>query len=282
MNRGELKARFAGCGGFLGCFTLLMRVSRAHAVLISNTINPLQQQDASWSSACFIQRPFFAWRMESSSVAVVSAVLGDFFEKHPPDLLLPTAKILATLLKNASCKNDEKYRSIRLSNPKIQQKIVQVSDALDILALAGFSVLNEKDTDCLVYTPPNDSLEIAKAICHQLETKIQELEKCSQEKKAPVSQPDSSSPFLSAEERKKRVEQAKTLMGRRQAGTTRSCQTQGAGFGVCQYCGHACGRDPATIRCWSPQRPTCCCRHGARDQGLACRHDQHQHGGRAQ
>lgn len=141
--------------------------------------------------------------MDTSCVAVVSTVLGDFYEKHPAQVLLSTSKILATLLKNASSKDDEKYRKVRLSNPKIQLKIVQVADALDILALAGFSKDEAEHEDCLVYTPPNGSHEISNIIIHELETKIQELEANKNESSC------DDSPFLSAQERKKRQEQAK-------------------------------------------------------------------------
>ena len=149
--------------------------------------------------------------MEESVAVVLSTVLADFYAKHPAEILLPAAKTLSTLLKNATSKEDEKFRKVRLSNPKIQQNIVQVSDALDILAVAGFASVE----DHLVYTPPPGSHEIAEAICHHLDTKIQELELSVPAKKKPAvaksssEKDDASPPFLSAEERQRRLQQAK-------------------------------------------------------------------------
>ena len=166
--------------------------------------------------------------LSASDESVVLTVLQDFCEKHPVPVLLRTCKVLFALIKNAATKADEKYRKVKLSNAKIQENVVKVADALDVLALAGFVAIAglNADDDVLVYTPPTDesSNQLADVLCGLLQSKIEQLE-LSQQQQAPNNdskkttekqqqqQQDSNAetapPFLSERERQERIQKAK-------------------------------------------------------------------------
>lgn len=148
--------------------------------------------------------------MEDPSSVVASAILSDFYKhNHSPPVLLRTCKTLLLLLKNASTKSDDKYKTIKLSNKTIQRDVVQVADALDVLAVAGFVVA---PNDCLAYTPCDGAHDMATCLCGLLQIKIQELEPEVTETKKPATIKNTEdTPFLSDEERKRRVREAKAF-----------------------------------------------------------------------
>jgi len=59
--------------------------------------------------------------------------------------------ILTKLVTNALTKTDDKFRRVRLSNPKISSNIVDVQGAMDIMMVFGFVLLEEDGETWLVY-----------------------------------------------------------------------------------------------------------------------------------
>lgn len=149
-----------------------------------------------------------------STIAVVFDSIVDQNTNTAPASLLASIKTLKTLLQNAAKdeidpKKLELYRKVRLSNPKIQERVVNVAGALDLLALAGFATNGEY----LLYTPPEkNATEICYAIIKEIELKRQELELI-----AAQASPRNESPFLSDEERRKRHERAKSARKAKEA-----------------------------------------------------------------
>ena len=136
---------------------------------------------------------------------VVSIILSEFYENNSSQTITTTSRILTKLIRNASSQDDgasnqqqqKDYTTIKLSNPKIQQHIVQVVGALDVLGAVGFeqSTINSDNinaTQILKYTNPVTITSVAEggqqntaaveernslieAICTNLELKISEL-----------------------------------------------------------------------------------------------------------
>jgi len=129
---------------------------------------------------------------------VVSIILSEFYENNSSQTITTTSKILTKLIRNASNQDgasnqqqQKDYTTIKLSNPKIQQHIVQVVGALDILGAVGFqqSTINSDNINAsqvLKYTPPvstsvgneaavEERKSLIEAICTNLELKISEL-----------------------------------------------------------------------------------------------------------
>ncbi|CAB9503244.1 (E3-independent) E2 ubiquitin-conjugating enzyme UBE2O [Seminavis robusta] len=183
---------------------------------------------------------------------IVSNVLAEFHDQNSPATVVTSSKILVKLLQNA-LKTDEKYRRVRLSNAKIQQQIVKVEGALDILGMAGFVEKHMENDQFLVYNPgqqatTGNALELyleddntqeppketpahalIHVICNGLENKQKELEpwieppKQPQQPSKPVASNaaannnDNSSPFLSEQDRARRVAKAKAMKKAKQA-----------------------------------------------------------------
>lgn len=153
----------------------------------------------------------------SSTAVLASAILYDFYNKNAysdeQHVLLQSCKTLCVLIKNASTKQDAKYKTIKLSNKTIQRHVVQVPDALDVLACAGF--VNDNKQDCLVFAPVDDSHEMATCMVGLLQVKIQELQlqvptaMDTTTTTKPRKQQQKDNPFLSEEERKERLKKAK-------------------------------------------------------------------------
>merc|ERR1712151_279877 len=59
--------------------------------------------------------------------------------------------ILTKLITNALTKTDDKFKRVRLSNPKIQSNIVDVQGAMDIMMVFGFVLLEEDNEMWLIY-----------------------------------------------------------------------------------------------------------------------------------
>lgn len=169
---------------------------------------------------------------QSDAMVIVSTLLQDFFDNNKAETIATSGKIVKTLLQNAIKQTDdpkkqEMYRKIRLTNPKIKQHVVQVAGALDILGVAGFVQAGE----FLNYTPATrNALELyleddmsssqehalVEAICSGLQAKLQELEPNNKKSTTGTAAAASSStttttsdPFLTAEERAKRVKKIK-------------------------------------------------------------------------
>jgi len=131
---------------------------------------------------------------------VVSIILSEFYDNNSSQTITTTSTILKKLIRNASSQDDgasnqqqKDYTTIKLSNPKIQQHIVQVVGALDILGAVGFqqSTINSDNINAsqvLKYTPPvstsvggneaaveEERNSLIEAICTNLELKISEL-----------------------------------------------------------------------------------------------------------
>jgi len=132
---------------------------------------------------------------------VVSIILSEFYDNNSSQTITTTSTILKKLIRNATNQDDgasnqqqqKDYTTIKLSNPKIQQHIVQVVGALDILGAVGFeqSTINSDNinaTQILKYTPPvtntgeggqqnavEEHNSLIEAICTNLELKISEL-----------------------------------------------------------------------------------------------------------
>ena len=66
--------------------------------------------------------------------------------------------ILTKLITNALTKREDKFRRVRLSNPKISSNIVDVQGAMDIMMVFGFVLLEEDGETWLVYNC-DDGLE---------------------------------------------------------------------------------------------------------------------------
>merc|ERR1711862_1071586 len=62
--------------------------------------------------------------------------------------------ILTKLITNALTKQDDKFRRVRLSNPKIQSNIVEMHGAMDVMMVFGF-VLLEEDNEMWLYNCGN-------------------------------------------------------------------------------------------------------------------------------
>ncbi|KAL9186499.1 hypothetical protein ACHAXT_005737 [Thalassiosira profunda] len=93
----------------------------------------------------------------SEMASVASALLSDLLTNNPPEAINSSAKILTTLLRNAAASAEgdaaaAKRGSVRLSNPKIQQHVVNVRGAVDLLCAAGF--VSADGGQRLSYIPP--------------------------------------------------------------------------------------------------------------------------------
>ena len=130
---------------------------------------------------------------------VVSIILSEFYENNSSQTITTTSNILKKLIRNATTNQDgasneqKDYTTIKLSNPKIQQHIVQVVGALDILGAVGFqqSTINSDNINAsqvLKYTTTPVTADVGdeavaveernsliEAICTALELKISEL-----------------------------------------------------------------------------------------------------------
>jgi len=185
---------------------------------------------------------------------VVSIILSEFYENNSSQTITTTSTILKKLIRNANNQDDgasnqqqqKDYTTIKLSNPKIQQHIVQVVGALDILGAVGFqqSTINSNSinaTQILKYTPPvintgeggqqnavEEHNSLIEAICTNLELKISELNPPTTTSQPPpawshestanstakLSSTNSTSPnskdeFLSNKERQERIQKIK-------------------------------------------------------------------------
>jgi len=182
---------------------------------------------------------------------VVSIILSEFYDNNSSQTITTTSTILKKLIRNATNNQDgasnqqqKDYTTIKLSNPKIQQHIVQVVGALDILGAVGFqqSTINSDNINAsqvLKYTPPvstsvggneaavEERNSLIEAICTNLEIKISELNPPTTSSQPPpawshestanstakLSSTDSTSPnsneFLSNKERQERITKIK-------------------------------------------------------------------------
>ena len=88
--------------------------------------------------------------------------------KENPTLLdqQQTMQLIKNILQNiVAHPYDDKFRSIKLSNPKLSEKIVQVKGALDILLLCGFSRVRENNEEYIkLYDADVQSMEVMKKI----------------------------------------------------------------------------------------------------------------------
>jgi hypothetical protein len=68
----------------------------------------------------------------------------------------PSVAILKKLIVNATTKDEDKFRKVRLANPKIQQSVTNVPGAVELLLSVGFVLLHEEETDesVLQFIPP--------------------------------------------------------------------------------------------------------------------------------
>ena len=183
---------------------------------------------------------------------ILSSTLSEFFDSNTPETILCTSKMLTKLLQNAiqpgnnnNTNNMDKFRKIRLSNPKIQAHIVRVQGAMNVLALAGFIPASGEE-EWLVYLPNNDdnsttknALELyleeeekgspqnlqqedlVRAICQGLDVKVDELQAAAETTRVTTAaaattnhsknEGENNSPFLSEEERLKRLAKIKAM-----------------------------------------------------------------------
>ena len=84
--------------------------------------------------------------LDPSVAVIVSNTLAEFFGgSASPQTKMTSTKILLKLLQNAIAvdNHNNNHSKIRLGNPKIQQHIVSVPGALDVLLLAGFCPLGQ-------------------------------------------------------------------------------------------------------------------------------------------
>ena len=109
--------------------------------------------------------------------------------------LVATSQTLVKLIQNAIQKDEEKFRRIRLSNPKIQRAVLSQLGALDVLVRAGFYKSKDEDNGeaILLYKKCRENKKVSTDIIRQLEAKVERLAAST-----------SNSTFLSEEQRKKR------------------------------------------------------------------------------
>merc|ERR1712070_371069 len=82
-------------------------------------------------------------------------------EENGDNIYNETSSILVKLLGNLSANpNEAKYRSVRLSNPKISAAIVSVQGALDILKAAGFV----EEGDAVVFPSTGSMASVEEAL----------------------------------------------------------------------------------------------------------------------
>ena len=114
--------------------------------------------------------------------------------------LVATSQTLVKLIQNAIQKDEEKFRRIRLSNPKIQRAVLSQLGALDVLVRAGFYKSKDEDNGeaILLYKKCRENKKVSTDIIRQLEAKVERLAAST-----------SNSTFLSEEQRKKRQESAR-------------------------------------------------------------------------
>jgi len=132
------------------------------------------------------------------------------------DKIKTSAKILLKVIRNAlredSASTSDIYRKIRLQNPTIQQKIVQVPGAIDILTVVGFAYCeleeNGKLDKYLVFMPDEKNLGLGNLASSVIQEELEKFQSRENTKKATVSKPkyasDDDNQFLSEEERTKR------------------------------------------------------------------------------
>jgi hypothetical protein len=71
------------------------------------------------------------------------------------EVVHPSVSILRKLIVNATTKDEDKFRKVRLANPKIRQSVTDVPGAVELLLSVGFVILHEEETDesILQYIP---------------------------------------------------------------------------------------------------------------------------------
>jgi len=172
-------------------------------------------------------------REKESMTSVVSLVVADFLRplEDPSrvnqinvDTIKASAKILHKIIRNAlrediaaTTANSDAYRKIRLSNPTIQKKIVQVPGAVDVLTVVGFAYCelddDGKSEKYLVFVPDGDNLGLGNLASiviqeelekYQTREDVRNAATASTVTVAAVSKPDDGDKFLSEKERKER------------------------------------------------------------------------------
>jgi len=168
---------------------------------------------------------------KESMTRVISLVVADFLcpledtsrvNQIKADEIKASAKILHKVIRNALRENtattnidSDAYRKIRLNNPTIQQKIVQVPGAVDVLTVIGFAYceLEEdgKSEKYLVFVPDGDNLGLGNLASSILQEKLDEYQTRDDVRNATIASAvtkpkdgDDGSQFLSEKERRER------------------------------------------------------------------------------
>lgn len=157
---------------------------------------------------------------------VLSILIADFLQplqsNHqsihipPPPaavLISASAKIVIKLVRNALRENvDDTFRKIRLSNKIIQEKVVKVPRAVDLLTAVGFVYCELDGEKYLIFVPDDNNMTMGNLFCTILEEQLSKVQivKPTMEKdktvKSPLRKVDdkNENPFLSEKERKER------------------------------------------------------------------------------
>eukprot|EP00978_Attheya_sp_CCMP212_P024881 scaffold78981_cov43-Attheya_sp.AAC.2 len=77
-----------------------------------------------------------------------------------PETVASALNILQKLVKNASTKQDDKFKRIRLANPKIKAAVSDVHGAMELLLTVGFTLFEDDATGetILVYSPDQNDV----------------------------------------------------------------------------------------------------------------------------
>lgn len=162
------------------------------------------------------------YEIESTVTAVIASFVEQNHDGSNTTSRQPfhaSCKTIVVLIRNAQkLPPVDKFRTLDLNNPKINQRIVQVPGAIDLLAMAGWQRADPPPGSAenrLAYPEENDqdtSEAVARrltatALANALEWKVEEMGPVAltPPSKAPSSALDSST-FLSEAERKRRVE----------------------------------------------------------------------------
>ncbi len=139
-----------------------------------------------------------------------------------------TAKILHKLIQNAiraslddakatngvvlDAATSDKYRKIRLLNKTINEKVVKVPGAVDLLTAVGFAYDETDSEKYLIFVPDSDNIALANLACVTLREDLDKFEQKETEsqkhKKMPSKADNDENVFLSEKERKERRSKA--------------------------------------------------------------------------
>jgi hypothetical protein len=130
----------------------------------STTTSSSSSQQAGTTSLPAVAPPTAVAQAEEEIVPVSEAFEEAFAtlvtSNTDPGTVASALHILQKLVKNASTKQDDKFKRIRLANPKIKAAVSDVHGALELLLTVGFTLFEEDATGetILVYSPDQNDV----------------------------------------------------------------------------------------------------------------------------